>query len=791
MKRLFVVLATGAGLLGLQGLGHRQCPAADTPTMAGETSSAALTASGVRDTVDALRGGGSTSSSATLSLRTSDSRDPGPRDTAGDSGAMLAGLTAAQQYAFQVGKEEFVGAEDIDEGFGPTFNSDTCGSCHAQPAVGGTSPRVNPQVNFANSANKLPSFITANGPVREARFVRNPDGSPDGGVHAPVHDHGSPRCRGCVLAQPNFAAQLQNNNVIFRIPTPVFGAGLIETIPDTEILRNQASSTSAKQSARHSRPTQCAVDRQLDLGPAEPQRQRRHDQALWAQGTEQVAADLLGRGLQRRDGHHERAFPTERDETDGCQNLAASPNSEANSTRVAGSRSRGRRTQRDREVHGVHALPGAAETSLQVRNASPASIARGSRAVQRRRLRAVPHAIAEDRQHERRSPQLTGKPANLFSDLLVHDMGTGWPTASSRGRPEADEFRTAPLWGLGQRIFFLHDGRTNDLRKPSSSTSATAPKRDTVIQRFFNMSDSQRARRAEFPALVVARVSCDCAPLGRRAPGRVAGSEPSPRGRGYHAPLAVLVGPRGVVHCNFVPWAAAASRLRHWPSVATYSAGRPTRPRRSGLLDAFVDDGFNLIDTADVYSRWIKGHSGGERDRHRALAQEERQAQPHRAGHQGRHGYGRRQGRPGAGATSARRSMTRCAGCRPTTSTCYQAHEDDPKTPLEEALGSLWRLDPRRQGARHRRQQLQRGPSRRSAADQRQPQAAALRIDAAAVQPGRAPRLRGLNSRRCAGARSGRHQLLPGWPAAFSPANTAAKPMQARARAAATSSRST
>jgi aryl-alcohol dehydrogenase-like predicted oxidoreductase len=30
------------------------------------------------------------------------------------------------------------------------------------------------------------------------------------------------------------------------------------------------------------------------------------------------------------------------------------------------------------------------------------------------------------------------------------------------------------------------------------------------------------------------------------------------------------------------------------------------------LLDAFVDAGFNLIDTADVYSRWIEGHVGGE-----------------------------------------------------------------------------------------------------------------------------------------------------------------------------------
>ena len=42
----------------------------------------------------------------------------------------------------------------------------------------------------------------------------------------------------CSLYQPDFEKQLGLNNVIFRIPTPVFGAGLIEQIPDTAILHN-------------------------------------------------------------------------------------------------------------------------------------------------------------------------------------------------------------------------------------------------------------------------------------------------------------------------------------------------------------------------------------------------------------------------------------------------------------------------------------------------------------------------------------------------------------------------
>jgi CxxC motif-containing protein (DUF1111 family) len=55
---------------------------------------------------------------------------------------------------------------------------------------------------------------------------------------------------------------------------------------------------------------------------------------------------------------------------------------------------------------------------------------------------------------------LSNQPANLYSDLLVHHMGSGLADNISQGAAVGDEFRTAPLWGVGQRIFFLHDGRS-------------------------------------------------------------------------------------------------------------------------------------------------------------------------------------------------------------------------------------------------------------------------------------------------------------------------------------------
>ncbi len=58
---------------------------------------------------------------------------------------------------------------------------------------------------------------------------------------------------------------------------------------------------------------------------------------------------------------------------------------------------------------------------------------------------------------------LSNVQANLFSDILIHHMGPGLADNIVQGQAQGDEFRTAPLWGLGQRLFFLHDGRTKNL----------------------------------------------------------------------------------------------------------------------------------------------------------------------------------------------------------------------------------------------------------------------------------------------------------------------------------------
>jgi len=183
-------------------------------------------------------------------------RDPGVRGGATGAGGHLPGLTttnadgsAGGEVAFfELGQEDFGEAEEVADGIGPRFNLDGCGGCHAQPAVGGSSPAVNPQAAIPKTftGNVLPSFIRADGPVREARFVKNPDGTPDGGVHALFVITGGPGAAGCNIKQENFEAQVAAKNIIFRIPTPVFGAGMIEAIKDSTLAANVASNSAAK-----------------------------------------------------------------------------------------------------------------------------------------------------------------------------------------------------------------------------------------------------------------------------------------------------------------------------------------------------------------------------------------------------------------------------------------------------------------------------------------------------------------------------------------------------------------
>src|SRR6202047_4173171 len=82
------------------------------------------------------------------------------------------------------------------------------------------------------------------------------------------------------------------------------------------------------------------------------------------------------------------------------------------------------------------------------------------------------------------SAALSNQPARLFSDLIVHHMGTGLADGITQGAAGPDEFRTAPLWGVGQRVFFLHDGRTSNLLVALDAHQSRGSEANRVIEHF-------------------------------------------------------------------------------------------------------------------------------------------------------------------------------------------------------------------------------------------------------------------------------------------------------------------
>ena len=77
-------------------------------------------------------------------------------------------------------------------------------------------------------------------------------------------------------------------------------------------------------------------------------------------------------------------------------------------------------------------------------------------------------------------------------------MGNGLADNVSQGGAGGDQFRTAPLWGLGQRIFLLHDGRTSNLITAIQDHASHGSEATTVEQNFFDLSPTQQQEVLDF-----------------------------------------------------------------------------------------------------------------------------------------------------------------------------------------------------------------------------------------------------------------------------------------------------
>jgi CxxC motif-containing protein (DUF1111 family) len=423
--------------------------------------------------------------------------DPGARGGAAGAGSPLPGLTADENTFFRDGLVRFADIEVVtggkNNGLGPRFNSNQCLSCHSQPAVGGSSPARNPSIGIATlngARNVVPWFIAPNGPVREARFKLNPDRTNDGGVHNLFVITGRSDAAGCNLAQPNFlpagnplTGQGGNPNIVFRIPTPVFGAGLMEAISESAILANMKANASVKAGLGiYGHPNAHLggnANRSANDGTITRFGWKAQNKSLLMFAAEAYNVEM---------GITNQLFPQERDETPGCL-FNATPEDTVNFTTSAPTSNSNTAVLSDIEAFAdfmrMLAPPTPAPDTPSTVNGRALFTRIGC--VHCHTPSFTTGRMIASGSSTSPSAALSNQTVNLWSDLLVHHMGRGLADGITQGGAGPDEFRTAPLWGVGQRIFFLHDGRTSNLVEAIEAHRSKDSEANKVIDGFHRL----------------------------------------------------------------------------------------------------------------------------------------------------------------------------------------------------------------------------------------------------------------------------------------------------------------
>jgi CxxC motif-containing protein (DUF1111 family) len=353
----------------------------------------------------------------------------------------LPGLTAEELADFDEGLEEFEEVETVAEGLGPVFNGKSCAECHSVPSVGGSEPNV--------------------GVARETRIGRLFNG-----VFDPLDGSVSVDRGGGLLQQRaiNLPGCSLNGEVVppeatfvsLRNSPPLFGAGLMEAIPEATIVGNALHNggrpnrvfnpdTGGTELGRFGWKAQVATLHQFagdaylnEMGitnPTFPDENLPHGQPI-PPGCD--TAPVPNPNDLEDDGSGVTAFEN------FMKFLAPAP----------------RRPITDQVRRGEQVFSQIGCASCHV-----PTMTTGNNPVK----------------------ALSKKPVNLFSDLLLHDMGPGLADDIVQGLATGNEFRTAPLWGLSRRDHFLHDGRSNTIEEAILLHGGEA---QDALDRFVRLSQS-------------------------------------------------------------------------------------------------------------------------------------------------------------------------------------------------------------------------------------------------------------------------------------------------------------
>lgn len=358
-------------------------------------------------------------------------------------GSPLAGITAHESELFRLGFDDFIEVETADETLGPVFNGTGCASCHSVPAIGGVTAMTEIRAGHRDENGK---FTELNGGTLFHLFSTSPH-----------------RCQVQIPLEANVIAR--------RAPLPIFGDGLIEAIPD-ETIAALADPDDVNGDGISGR---AAWINEVGLN------QRRVGRFGWkAQHATLFAfgADAYTNEM----GITNDLFPTiqalgiTQEQLDLC-----SPPRRGNEDPV------------DRRT-GMRAIDNFANFMRLL-----APIDRGPIDDQVKHGERLFSSIGCASCHtpemttgRNANPLFDRQPVKLYSDLLLHDVGTG--DGIPQGAAEADEVRTPPLWGLRLRRPLMHDGAST----LTQSIERHAGEATFVIERYKELGDADKAALISF-----------------------------------------------------------------------------------------------------------------------------------------------------------------------------------------------------------------------------------------------------------------------------------------------------
>lgn len=330
-------------------------------------------------------------------------------------GDPLVGITPREFEEFSLGMQDFLEVESAEEGLGPAFNGTSCAVCHNVPAIGGFGIMTEVRAAYRDDQGRFQPFS----PGSDSLFQM---------FSVPSHS-----CQPLIPSEANVIAR--------RAPIPLFGAGLVEAIPDETLLGLQDPNDENRDGVSG----RAAIVTDVETGD------RRVGRFGW-KAQHATLMSFSGDAYRNEMGITNDLFPTELafgitpERMRQCDPIPDPEDVIDPSTKKRGI---------DNFTAFMKFLgqPGRGPIDDQARAGETVFSDIGCAACH------VPSLTTG----ASGNPLFNRKPVPLFSDLLLHDIGTG--DGIDQAAATAAEIRTPALWGLRARRPLLHDGSASTIEQ--------------------------------------------------------------------------------------------------------------------------------------------------------------------------------------------------------------------------------------------------------------------------------------------------------------------------------------